>query len=132
MPSPEKLPKKPQNVPSLGIKRGQNDNHDHHRRGDERSRHRRRLLPKTREREASPLATPAFLVGLALYSSTAFAWVFVMRYLKLATIGAIYSVCMILMLTIMGFVFFNETLNRYEVLGIVLAIASIVLLSRFE
>ena len=81
--------------------------------------------------EASPLATPAFLVGLALYSSTAFAWVFVMRYLKLATIGAIYSVCMILMLTTMGFLFFDEILNRYEVVGIVFAIASIVLLSRF-
>ena len=81
--------------------------------------------------EASPLATSAFLVGLALYSSTAFAWVFVMRYLKLATIGAIYSVCMILMLTSMGFLFFDETLNRFEIVGIVLAIASIILLSRF-
>ncbi len=81
--------------------------------------------------DASPLGTPAVLVGLALYSSTAFAWVFVMRHLKLATIGAIYSVCMILMLTIMGFVFFDETLNRYEIVGIVLAIASIFLLSRF-
>ena len=81
--------------------------------------------------EASPLATPTFLAELALYSSTAFAWVFVMRYLKLATIGAVYSVCMILMLTSMGFVFFNETLNRYEAVGIGFAIASIVLLSRF-
>ena len=81
--------------------------------------------------EASPLGTPAFLIGLALYSSTAFAWVFVMRYLKLATIGAIYSVCMILMLTTMGFFLFDETLNRYEMVGIVFAIASIVLLSRF-
>ncbi len=81
--------------------------------------------------EASPLATPAFLVGLALYSSTAFAWVFVMNYLKLATIGAIYSVCMILMLTAMGFFVFGETLNRYEILGIVFALASIALLSRF-
>jgi small multidrug resistance pump len=81
--------------------------------------------------EASPLATPSFLVGLALYSFTAFAWVFVMRYLKLATIGAVYSVCMILMLTSMGFVFFNETLNRYEVVGIAFAIVSIILLSRF-
>ena len=77
------------------------------------------------------LATPAFLVGLALYSSTAFAWVFVMRYLKLATIGAIYSVCMILMLTCMGFLVFDETLNRYESVGIILAIVSIALLSRF-
>jgi drug/metabolite transporter (DMT)-like permease len=81
--------------------------------------------------EASPLVTPAFLVGLALYSSTAFAWVFVMSYLKLATIGAIYSVCMILMLTGMGFLLFDETLNRNEIAGIVLAIASIILLSRF-
>lgn len=79
----------------------------------------------------NPLVTPAFLVGLALYSSTAFAWVFVMRSLKLATIGAIYSVCMILMLTSMGFLVFGETLNRYELAGIVLAIASIILLSRF-
>ena len=54
-----------------------------------------------------------------------------MRSLKLATIGAIYSVCMILMLTSMGFLFFDETLNRYEVVGIVFAIASIFLLSRF-
>ena len=79
----------------------------------------------------NPLVTPAFLVGLTLYSSTAFAWVFVMRSLKLATIGAIYSVCMILMLTSMGFLVFGETLNRYELAGIVLAIASIILLSRF-
>jgi drug/metabolite transporter (DMT)-like permease len=81
--------------------------------------------------EVSPLGTPAFLAGLALYSSTAFAWVFVMRHLKLATIGGIYSVCMILMLTGMGYLFFDETLNRYEIAGIVLAIASIALLSRF-
>ncbi len=81
--------------------------------------------------EPSPLGTPTFLVGLALYSSTAFAWVFVMRYLKLATIGAIYSVCMILMLTSMGFLFFDETLNRYEIAGIIFAMTSIVLLSRF-
>jgi small multidrug resistance pump len=71
------------------------------------------------------------LVGLLLYASTAFAWVYLMRYLKLATIGVIYSVCMILLLTGMGVLFFDEKLNRYEVAGIVLAIGSILLLSRF-
>ena len=79
----------------------------------------------------NPLATWTFLAGLVLYASTAFAWVFVMRHLKLATIGVIYSVCMILMLTAMGVLFFDESLNRYEVAGIVLAIAAIVLLARF-
>jgi drug/metabolite transporter (DMT)-like permease len=78
-----------------------------------------------------PLVTHWFLVGLALYASTAFAWVFVMRHLKLATIGVIYSVCMILLLTGMGVFLFGESLNRYEVAGIVLAIAAILLLSRF-
>ncbi|MFO0811372.1 MAG: EamA family transporter [Gemmataceae bacterium] len=81
--------------------------------------------------EPSPLATQAFLVGLGLYSTTAFAWVYVMRHLKLATIGVIYSVCMILMLTAMGVLFFGETLNRYEVAGVALAVAAIALLSRF-
>jgi len=78
-----------------------------------------------------PLATWPFLVGLVLYSSTAFAWVFLMRHLKLATIGVIYSVCMILLLTGMGVLCFGESLNRYEAVGIVLAIASVVLLARF-
>jgi small multidrug resistance pump len=78
-----------------------------------------------------PLFTRWFAVGLALYASTAFAWVYVMRHLKLATIGVIYSVCMILLLTGMGVFLFGESLNRYEVAGIVLAITSILLLSRF-
>src|SRR5215831_1951208 len=88
------------------------------------------FLKRASERE-SPLASQAFLVGLVLYASTAFAWVFVMRHLKLATIGVIYSVCMILMLAGMGVLFFGEKLNAYEVTGIILAIAAILLLARF-
>ncbi len=81
--------------------------------------------------EDKPLFTRSFVVGVLLYSSTAFAWVFVMRHLKLATIGVLYSVCMILLLTGMGVFFFDESLSRSEVVGIVLAIASVVLLTRF-
>jgi drug/metabolite transporter (DMT)-like permease len=81
--------------------------------------------------QPQPLTTRMFLAGLLFYSSTAFAWVFVMRYMKLATIGVVYSVCMILLLTGMGVLFFGEKLNRYEVTGIVLALASLVLLARF-
>lgn len=81
--------------------------------------------------EPDPLRTWPFVVGVVLYSSTAFAWVFVMQHLKLATIGVIYSVCMILLLTGMGVFFFEETLSRLEVAGIVLAIAAVLLLARF-
>jgi drug/metabolite transporter (DMT)-like permease len=72
-----------------------------------------------------------FYIGFALYSSTAFGWVFVMKHLKLATISVLYSVSMILLLTGMGVVIFRESLNWYEIAGLVLAIASLVLLVRF-
>ena len=78
-----------------------------------------------------PLRAGWFYLGFALYASTAFGWVFVMRHLKLATISVLYSVCMVLLLTGIGVVVFRESLNAYEVAGLVLAIASLVLLMRF-
>jgi small multidrug resistance pump len=38
----------------------------------------------------NPLMTTSFYLGFALYASTAFGWVFVMKYLKLATIAVVY------------------------------------------
>src|SRR5262245_35564214 len=80
---------------------------------------------------AQPLRAGVFYVGFALYASTAFGWVFVMRSLKLGTISVVYSVSMVLLLTAIGAVFFRESLNSFEVAGIVLALASLVLLVRF-
>jgi small multidrug resistance pump len=73
-----------------------------------------------------------FYVGFALYASTAFGWVFVMKHLKLATIGVVYSVAMILLLTTVGVVVFRESLNYYEIAGLLMAIAALVLLMRFS
>jgi drug/metabolite transporter (DMT)-like permease len=78
-----------------------------------------------------PLRTGWFYLGFALYASTAFGWVFVMRHLKLATISVLYSVSMVLLLTAIGAALFREQLNYYELTGIVLALASLVLLMRF-
>ena len=78
-----------------------------------------------------PLRTSWFYLGFALYASTAFGWVFVMRHLKLATISVVYSVSMILLLTAIGVVFFQERLSPTEVAGLVMAVASLVLLVRF-
>ena len=85
-------------------------------------------LASTREQ---PLGTGWFYLGFALYASTAFGWVFVMKYLKLATISVLYSVSMVLLLTAIGTVIFRESLNYFEMTGIVLAIAALVLLMRF-
>ncbi len=87
------------------------------------------FLKRASQRE-SPLATGTFLFGLALYASTAFAWVFIMRDLKLATIGVIYSVSMVLLLAGMGVVFFGESLSRTEQAGIALAVAALILMAR--
>jgi drug/metabolite transporter (DMT)-like permease len=54
-----------------------------------------------------------------------------MRHMKLATISVLYSVSMILLLTTIGVVVFRESLNHFEMAGIVLAVASLVLLIRF-
>jgi multidrug transporter EmrE-like cation transporter len=51
--------------------------------------------------------------------------------MKLATIGVIYSLCMILLLAALGIVVFKERLTIGELAGIVMAVCSLILLSRF-
>src|SRR5215813_4585031 len=68
----------------------------------------------------SSLKTTSFYVGFVVYASTAFGWVFVMKHLKLATIAVVYSVSMVLLLTVVGLVFFRESLSPYEIAGLVM------------
>jgi len=75
-----------------------------------------------------PLKSSEFYIGFVIYASTAFGWVFVMRHLKLATVGVVYSVSMVLLLTAVGAVKFKESLSGYEIAGIAMAIGSLILL----
>jgi small multidrug resistance pump len=43
----------------------------------------------------------------------------------------VYSVSMVVLLTAIGVVCFREALNAYEIIGLVMAIASLILLVRF-
>jgi small multidrug resistance pump len=79
----------------------------------------------------APLKSRWFYLGFAAYASTACGWVFVMRHLKLATIGVVYSISLIVMLTAVGAVFFRESLNPLEITGLIMAIVSLILLVRF-
>ena len=79
----------------------------------------------------NPMQSRWFYIGFAVYASTAFGWVFVMRHIKLATMSVLYSVSMIVLLTAIGMVLFREPLNRYEVAGLAMAVASLFLLIRF-
>jgi small multidrug resistance pump len=89
------------------------------------------FLKLASESETS-LKTKWFYIGFVVYASTAFGWVFVMKHLKLATIGVIYSVSMVVLLTTIGVLSFDEKLNYYEMAGLAMAIGSLVLLSRFS
>jgi small multidrug resistance pump len=86
---------------------------------------------KLASRNENSLKSPWFYVGFALYAATAFGWVFVMKHLKLATISVLYSVSMVVLLTAVGVVIFRESLNAYEIAGLGMAIAALILLVRF-
>ena len=80
---------------------------------------------------AAPFSSWWFLLGFIVYSSTAFGWVYVMLHLKFATLGAVYALFSVLLLTFVGVVVLREPLSWVEALGIGMAMASIALLSRF-
>jgi small multidrug resistance pump len=76
-------------------------------------------------------ATVAFVVGLIVYGSTAVGWVFVMKHMTLASIGVWYSMVTILLLTALGVFVFGESFTARDGLGIALAFAALVTMSRF-
>jgi len=72
-----------------------------------------------------------FIVGFLVYASTAFGWFFVMKHIKLSTLGVVYSVSTVLFLTLLSVLVFNEKINIYEIIGVMFAIISIVILGKF-
>ena len=72
-----------------------------------------------------------FIVGSLVYISTIAGWFYVMKHIKLSSLGVIYSLTTILFLVVIGVFYFHEKLNIYEIVGIITAIVSIILLTRF-
>ena len=72
-----------------------------------------------------------FFLGTGVYAVSAFAWVVAMRHIKLAVIGAFYSVTVALMLAVVGALFFHEKLQVREMVGTGLGISSLILLTRW-
>jgi drug/metabolite transporter (DMT)-like permease len=71
-----------------------------------------------------------FVAACMAYAMTTFAWVYIFRHMKLAAIGAIYSLLTIAILAALGFFCFGETLNRREIAGLIFAVIAIALLWR--
>ncbi len=88
-------------------------------------------LLKQASNQAVPLSSWWFLLGFLVYSSTAFGWVYVMRHVSFATLGAVYAVASVLSLALVGVLLLGESLRWQEGVGIGMAVGSIVLLARF-
>jgi multidrug transporter EmrE-like cation transporter len=86
---------------------------------------------KAASQQQNVLASRWFVAGMALTVAFALGWLVLMRYMKLATAGAIYAVASALFLAIIGVVFFEERLTSAEITGIAMAIGAVALLSRF-
>jgi len=90
------------------------------------------MLLKKASSLPNPVANWWFAAGALIFATTAFGWVYAMKYLDLGRLGAIYGSATILMLVLVGATLFNERLGLRELAGIACALASILLLSRFS
>jgi drug/metabolite transporter (DMT)-like permease len=73
-----------------------------------------------------------FFAGAALYLGTAVGWFFALRHMKLAGLGALYSVATMLLLTGIAVVGFRERLDARELGGVALGVVSVLLLARLS
>lgn len=82
--------------------------------------------------QKSPFSSWQFAVGMLIYGLSAVGLVYVMPHLNLAHLGVWYCVTMVLCLCILGTFVFGESLNLREWIGVGMAIASLILLSRLS
>jgi len=74
---------------------------------------------------------PSLVIGCLLYGLTGLGWFFLMRRAELSTLGVLYSVATIIGLTLLGAFLFKERINPMEIVGIILAIVSVVIMYKF-
>jgi hypothetical protein len=73
----------------------------------------------------------SLLIGSILYGLTGLGWFFVMRHMKLSTLGVFYGVGCAILLALIGVFYFREQISSIEVLGIILGLISLIILFRF-
>jgi len=72
-----------------------------------------------------------FIIGFIVYASTAFGWFLIMKNIKLSTLGVFYAILTMIFLTIISVFYFKEPINNYEILGIIVATAALILMGKF-
>jgi len=87
-------------------------------------------LIKIASQKPSGLFTLTFFGGMLLYALPAIGWFYLMKDHSLAAIGVFYATATILILAGLGYFVFKEAFGLRELLGVSLAIASVVVMSR--
>ena len=87
-------------------------------------------LLKRASGSSQPFSRGYFAGAVCIYAASCFAWIYVLRHVKLATVGAIYSVSAIGLLSVVGITVFRESLSISELVGLASAILALVLLGR--
>ncbi len=72
-----------------------------------------------------------FFTGMLIYAVTAFGWFYVMKHIKLSTLGVFFALTNIILLALLGVIFFKEHLSASDIIGIAFGVISIILLARF-
>lgn len=71
------------------------------------------------------------VLGAVMYGLTALGWFFVMRKVKLSLLGVLYAVSCVILLTLVSVFYFKEKISSTEIIGITMAVVSLIILSRF-
>lgn len=72
-----------------------------------------------------------FFIGAIVYMITIPGWFYIMKHIKLGSLGMFYSLTTAILLVVIGTIFFKEQLNIVDIIGIILGVTSIILLARF-
>jgi small multidrug resistance pump len=72
-----------------------------------------------------------FVPGFVVYALTAFGWFYILKEMKLTDMGVAYALSNVILLVLVGVFVFGERLNTYEIIGLGMAVMSIILLARF-
>lgn len=70
------------------------------------------------------------MVGAVFYGIPAVGWFFLIKSHSLAMVGVMYSASTLVLLTLMGFVVFKESLGWRELVGLSLAISAVIVMSQ--
>ncbi len=71
-------------------------------------------------------------LGSVLYGVSAIGFFFLMRMYKVFTVGMLHSFAVIFLSIVLSLVVFKEKINAREILGLILGVASVCLLIRFQ